>query len=324
MQTEKKKWKTMKNISQPKVSVVMLTYFHEPYVRHALESIRMQKVNFPYEVLVGDDASKDGTQVILKEYARNYPDIFKVTLRKTNLGANRNAYDLLMRARGQYIAMLEGDDYWTDPEKLQTQVDFLDSHPRFIGCAHKCVVVNEKERPDYTASPHWTIPKKIFTLDDFLKQEETPGQSSTEVFRNIFLDKSKDYTALYRVHPIVGDKTRTLMLLSQGNYYCWNKVMSAYRFVIKKDGKNWFSIHHSNPNWQCDAFMRPVRLQKYAKTLGIHANIGPRRDYHYVSLLDTIMKEPTLTRLKHFAKMTVCSGRPLHCMNLIGKYFILK
>lgn len=314
----------MENENEIKLSIVVLTYFHEDYIRKSLVSILMQKVNFKYEILIGDDASEDSTPAILKEYAEKYPEKIKLFLNEKNEGATKNGYNLYMHAKGKYIAPLEGDDYWIDENKLQIQVDFLDAHPEYIGCAHKCVVVDEDGVPNYNLSPHWTVPKKVFTLADFLKDESCPSQSGTTLFRNIFLDKTKDYSACYKVHPMVGDKTKMLILLSQGNYYTFNKVMSAYRFVIKKDGKNWFSIHHSNPNWQYDAFMRPVKLQRYAESIGIKAEIGPKRDYHYTSLVENIINEPNITRIKNLAEMTVASKKPLHCLGLIAKYLILK
>ena len=303
-----------------KLSIVVVTYFHGPYIQQALDSIFSQNVDFSYEVLVGDDASGDETPQIIQEYARQHPDVLKPVLRQKNLGATRNASELFNQAKGEYIAMLDGDDYWINPNKLQIQVDFLDQHPEYIGCAHKCVIVDENGTPDYTAVPNWTKPKKVFTLNDFLKDEDTPGQVGTQVFRNIL----PDYSPMCAVHPIVGDRTLSLMLLAKGDFYCFNSVMSAYRSVIKKDAKNWFSIHHNNPNWQYDAFMRPVRLQAYARSLGIHAVIGPKRDYHYTSLVEDTLVNPNPTRLKHISTMTALSRKPLHCLGLIGKHLILR
>ena len=86
----------------------------------------MQKVNFKYEILVGDDCSSDDTQNVLKEYQKSNPSLFRLFLRDSNIGATKNAYELLINARGKYLATCEGDDYWTDENKLQIQVDFLE------------------------------------------------------------------------------------------------------------------------------------------------------------------------------------------------------
>ena len=106
------------------VSVIVLTYNHEKYICQALDSILMQKTNFTYEILVGDDASTDRTPNILQDYQLNYPNIFRLFLRKTNQGPTGNAYPLFFEARGKYIATCEGDDFWCTAEKLQKQVDF--------------------------------------------------------------------------------------------------------------------------------------------------------------------------------------------------------
>lgn len=295
----------------PMVSVVLRTYYHEAYVRQALEGILTQKTNFPYEILVGDDASGDGTQAILLEYQKKYPDKFFMVLREKNLGATKNSYEVFRMSRGKYIALLEGDDYWIDANKLQLQVDFLEAHTQYIGCCHKCVVVNEHGTPDYTASPHWVRNKKVFTLQDYLKSWETFGQTATVVFRNFFLNAEADYSDFYRIHKMVGDKTLALMLLAQGDFYCMNRVMSAYRSVIKKGGKNWFSLHHADPYWQYSAFMHPCRLERYARqAFGIRQHLGPRKEYHYVSFVEDLLKKPSLTRLRYLLEMIASSHDP--------------
>src|SRR5687767_5513291 len=96
--------------SPPKVSVDMITYNHAPYIAQALDSVLMQKVSFDYEIVIGDDCSTDGTTEILRDYQRRYPDRFKPVLREKNIGASKNATDVLRRLTGEYVACLEGDD----------------------------------------------------------------------------------------------------------------------------------------------------------------------------------------------------------------------
>ena len=130
-----------------KVSVIVITYNHEKYIRKALDSILMQKVDFKYEILVGDDASIDSTPEIIREYKEKYPEYFNISLREKNLGGTRNSYELMMMAKGDYIANLEGDDYWIDENKLQKQVDFLEKHDNFVGCVSDFMYVDEKCNP---------------------------------------------------------------------------------------------------------------------------------------------------------------------------------
>ena len=122
-----------------KVTVVCTAYNHEAYLREALEGFVSQETDFPFEVLVNDDASTDGTAAILREYAAKYPDIIRPFYQEKNLYSQGiNIYDAVFFpvARGEYIAACEGDDRWTDPHKLQLQVDFLDAHPDYSACVH--------------------------------------------------------------------------------------------------------------------------------------------------------------------------------------------
>lgn len=295
------------------VSIIVLTYFHEKYIRQALDSILEQETSLRYEILVGDDASQDRTPEIIQEYARRYPDLIKPVLRKKNLGTTRNSVDIALRARGKYIASLEGDDFWSDPHKLQNQWEFLEEHPEYSACCGKCVIVDEEGRPDYTRAPHFAKSKKIFTLEDFLDSWALPGQSGTFLKRNLWPEFDREEIEIfYRAHPIVGDKTTALLWLSRGPIYCSNEILSAYRFVIKKDGHNWFSIHHNNPYWQYDGFMYPCRLEAWAKKkLGLTRHLGNRKDYHFCSFVQDLVRTPSLRRLRYLGDMIVHSHQPV-------------
>lgn len=118
----------------PLVSISCITYNHAPYIRQCLDGFMMQKTNFAFEVLIHDDASTDGTTEIIKEYAAKYPDIIKPLYEEENQwvkGRRGSAVFNYPRAKGKYIAMCEGDDYWIDPLKLQKQVDFLEDNPEY-------------------------------------------------------------------------------------------------------------------------------------------------------------------------------------------------
>lgn len=115
----------------PLVSVIMVTYNHRPYISQAIEGVLAQKTSFPFELLVADDASADGNQEIIEGYALRFPDMIVPILRQKNIGANANWFDAFERTRGRYIAICEGDDYWTDPGKLQKQADILENNSGF-------------------------------------------------------------------------------------------------------------------------------------------------------------------------------------------------
>ena len=120
------------------VSIRCCTYNHESYIRQCLDGFVMQKTNFRFEAIVHDDASTDGTAAIIREYASRYPDIIKPIFEEENQYSKHDgslSRILNSHMRGKYIAMCEGDDYWTDPYKLQKQVDYMENHP-------ECVIVH--------------------------------------------------------------------------------------------------------------------------------------------------------------------------------------
>jgi glycosyltransferase involved in cell wall biosynthesis len=116
-------------MSEPLVSVQMITYNHAPLIAQAIEGVLQQKTNFPFELVIGEDCSTDGTHEIVFEYQKKYPDIIQVITSGKNVGAKKNFYRTMKACRGNYVAFCEGDDYWHHPLKLQRQIDYLESHP---------------------------------------------------------------------------------------------------------------------------------------------------------------------------------------------------
>ena len=113
----------------PMVSIKMITYNHEHYIAQAIEGVVKQETNFPFELIIGEDCSTDGTIEIVLEYQKKYPDIIRVITSDKNVGAKKNGYRITKACRGKYIAFCEGDDYWHRPDKLQKQVDYMETHP---------------------------------------------------------------------------------------------------------------------------------------------------------------------------------------------------
>ncbi len=127
-----------------KVSVICNAYNHEPFIKDALDGFVMQKTNFKFEILVHDDASTDKTADIIREYEKKYPEIIKPIYETENQYSKGNLGKIQYgRAKGKYIAFCEGDDYWTDENKLQLQFDALEAHPEIDMCAHEAVRVKE-------------------------------------------------------------------------------------------------------------------------------------------------------------------------------------
>ena len=120
-----------------KLSVAMITYNQEEFIAQAIESVLAQRTNFPFEVVIGEDFSKDRTRDIVRMYGERHPDKIRLLLPERNLGMNRNFVQVVRACRGQYIAILEGDDYWTSTDKIQRQVDFLESRPECSVVFHR-------------------------------------------------------------------------------------------------------------------------------------------------------------------------------------------
>lgn len=129
----------MENDTHIKVSVLMLAYNQERYIDEAIRSVMLQETDFPFELVIGNDASSDRTGKLCEAWQKKYPQQIVLLDRKENLGLQQNFIQTYARCRGTYIAICEGDDYWTDKHKLQLQADFLDSHPDYSTCFHRVI-----------------------------------------------------------------------------------------------------------------------------------------------------------------------------------------
>ncbi len=159
----------------------MMTYNHEKYISRAIESILKQKVNFEYEIVIGEDFSTDQTRNILLKYAEQFPERFKLILHEKNIGAMNNQKEVFKKCSGKYIAILEGDDFWLDSEKLQKQVDFLESNNDYIICYTRAKSVDEKGKETGKIIPTKKKIKPFSTFEDQLKGNLIP--TLTCVFR---------------------------------------------------------------------------------------------------------------------------------------------
>ena len=148
-----------------KVSVLVMTYNHEKFILQALESAAMQETNFDYEILISEDCSSDRTREIVLEFQKTHPEKVGLLLSEQNMHSNEIVARGIRAAKGEYIALLDGDDFWTSPHKLQKQVDFLDSHPECSLCFHNARIFHESEgREGLTWTPQ--NQKEISTLED--------------------------------------------------------------------------------------------------------------------------------------------------------------
>lgn len=154
------------------VSVLCLVYNHEKYLRKCLDGFVMQKTDFPFEVIINDDASTDSSATILREYEEKYPDLFHVIYQTENQYSKNVSITgtfLYPASRGKYIAFCEGDDFWSDPLKLQKQVNALESHPDCHMCIHKVVCCEDNGDPVAREYPPFPLESGVLSGHDFLK-----------------------------------------------------------------------------------------------------------------------------------------------------------
>lgn len=211
----------------PKLSVMVITYNHEKFIAQTLESILMQERDFDIEINVIDDASTDGTQQIIRQYAALYPGLINCYFNPENAGhitTQLNTIRGFKSLRGEYFAILEGDDYWTDSKKLVRQVSFLDQNPEFVACAHFTKKVFMDGRP-----PEHFLPFKAFGRDeadiyDIINMSGAFHLSSI-VYRNVFMQSPPD--CLY--DPYSCEITINMIYAMYGKFYCMPDYMSAYR-----------------------------------------------------------------------------------------------
>lgn len=279
------------------LSVIFITYNHEKYVEKALRSILAQETDFPFEVVVGDDCSTDSTRQIIESIAKDYPEHEATSVtdrqvrfvkRDKNTGRpTLNVYETTQICTGEYLAYLEGDDYWTDNHKLQKQVDYLRNHPEYIAVTHGCVMIDENG-DDITDPATLAVGDMYkwsgkFTYDDFCYSGSWAGHYASVVSRNIYKNNVNDYdyTILYRAHDFVDDAVILLFLLMQGDIYRMDENMSVWRYVKKATGTNWNSLSMNRDTARDDCYLSKTLMQWVEKTKGLteYSKIRCRNDF---------------------------------------------
>jgi len=204
-----------------KLSVAMTTYNHEAFIRQALESVLAQRVNFDYEIVVGEDKSTDGSRAILMNLHQRYPERIVPLLRDENMGAARNFQATLAACRGQYLAYIEGDDYWTCEDKLQRQVDFLDRHPDYAICCHRAQIRDETGAGRMDVLPHQTA--GTYTMKDLLAENFIP--TCTVMYRWGSVGPLPDWFLDLKL----GDWPLHILVARSGKIELMDEVMAVYR-----------------------------------------------------------------------------------------------
>lgn len=210
---------------EPLVSVCCITYNHESFIRNALDGFLSQETNFPIEIIIHDDASTDDTARIIEEYQREHPQkIFPILQTENQYSKGVKPYSefVFPRARGKYIAICEGDDYWTDPQKLQKQVDVLERDDTLVGCFHEAIIEYDEHDVLFSRENHNDLNQGAFSLKDILESEWLIPTASL-VFRNVGI-KFPEMVKKMKV----GDFALCCLVFSKGPGYYINEPMARY------------------------------------------------------------------------------------------------
>lgn len=213
-----------------KLSVCIITYNHSAFLRETIENVLSQKTSFDFEIVISDDCSTDGARQILQEYQTKFPGKIRVLFNPVNLGMMHNNAQGMLNCRGEYIALLDGDDYWISNEKLQKQVEFLDSAPDFSFCFHdaKILGIGAVVEP-WTCCGH--MQKKIIGVPDIVCDTHIPTCSI--VFRRAAL---AGYPPKNFMELNASDRPLFLFLASKGLGYYFDECWGMYR-------------RHANGHW---------------------------------------------------------------------------
>jgi len=202
-----------------KVSVAVIAYNHERYIAQALDSVLSQKTAFEFEVVIVEDCSRDGTRSIIQQYCARFPDKIRAIFHATNMGARKTVEEALLACRGQYVAMLDGDDYWTSADKLQRQADLLDKHPDMMLCCHPTRYLFENGETEVSH------PADGLTFMRLLKAN--PVQSQTIMFRRCLFSGYPQW--MHENASFPGDYFLVISAGQHGELGFIDEVMSVYR-----------------------------------------------------------------------------------------------
>lgn len=302
----------------PVVSVYMLTYNHEFYITQAIEGVVMQETDFPIELVIGEDCSTDNTRKIVFAYQKRYPAIIKVIAWNENVGMKKNGRQTISECCGKYMAICEGDDYWTDPHKLQQQIIFLEKHENFSGIAHQSIVKYENNNTE----DHFFrfVDKDIIKTEDLLSNRLF--HTASFVFRTKIIEKNK-----IPANILSGDRCLFFLCSLSGPIKFLNKTMCIYRKsssgisswvtydLLKKDLNMPYFLHKIN-----SSFPRAQYLSFIHCTLITYPKIVTFRQFlkHYFfyliysfSVFPANLKEITLFTVRMIVRRFKKTKQPL-------------
>lgn len=282
-----KKGKIEMEDRSPKVTICCLAFNHQSYIRKTLDGFLSQKTTFPFEILVHDDASTDHTPEIIREYQEQHPDIIFPVYQTENQyqkGKKLNYEFQFVKARGKYIAMCEGDDYWTDEYKLQKQFEALEAHPECSVCTHKVVWIQESGEEIGKTFPPYPLKEGVISPKRYMEMEvgniEWTFQTSSYFFRTSYILEQWEEKPEYMMKSMVGDLPMMLHLITKGSIYYIPEKMSCYRLASSSSVTQYAFVQKER---QTRYFKNQIESMKAydAYTKGIYAEEIEKYCRHY-------------------------------------------
>lgn len=209
------------------VSVVLITYNQEAYIKQSIESVIEQITDFDYELLICNDCSSDNTIDVINEFQQYKKNHLSISIidRANNMGASMNLLDGMARSKGKYIIILEGDDYWISPNKLQILYNYLENHPEYFGVSHRRVRKQDGIAVGY--DPEDKLSNTVVSIVEYGSGDEISAMST--MFRNIYADKYFEYKQLFSGARNACDLVLCFNILLNGNVFVLDDVLGVYR-----------------------------------------------------------------------------------------------
>jgi glycosyltransferase involved in cell wall biosynthesis len=300
------------DISKPIVSICCITYNHEKYISEAIDSFLMQETDFPFEIVIGEDCSTDNTIKIIEKYIGMYPNIIRLITSKKNVGMLKNGHRILMKSKGIYLTSCEGDDYWTDSNKLQIQVDAMEKNPEISMCFHLSSTLDNK---GIIEPPKYIKKNKIYDIKKLITSEFHFVQTNTIIFKKESL-KNLNFDLLFE--SPVGDVWLKISSAMPNGALFINRNMSIYRkrsigsWTSSMEEDNRFLEYISDMMKSIDNFDRYWDF-KYTKDFLIYKNM-------YIDVvmrknIKQVFKNDFINNFKHFMSI-----RNLIKWNILYKY----
>ncbi len=311
-----------KAVQDPLVSVGVLTYNQCNYIRLAIESILRQEVNFNYEIVIADDGSTDGTRDILLEYAEMYPQVIRLILQEENVGLVENSKCLKRACRGRYRATQEGDDYWIDSDRLQKQVDFLESNPDYVAVCGGLVPIDEHSSP--CAFP-WGGMDKTYKMpdspEDYEKEDienwKLPGHVGAWLAYNIFAFIDQETSEVYESYKFPGDRKTPLFTMTFGKVKVFPEKYMARRILMKSQTSHIKTLGQFAPTKVFFWAKETQRMDDEFTHLGL--NMTEEMDKMFSVTFRELLRNPSKASMKACREVFRGSGAKFHYYCFIHK-----